>query len=86
MKADRIPYIYTRTPSWSETDAAQIIYTVKFVDYAMEAIEYWFRDVFGLDWFTMNTEKDMGTLLLELLLRMIKTSSGWRLCGPLFRC
>ena len=66
MKADRIPYIYTRTPGWSETDAAQIIYTVKFVDYAMEAIEYWFRDVFGLDWFTMNTEKDMGTPFVKL--------------------
>ena len=55
-----IPYTYVRTPRWHETDAAQIIFTVSFVDYAMEALEGWFRDVFCLDWYRMNTELDMG--------------------------
>lgn len=66
MKKQSVPYIHRRTPLWSETDAAQIIYTVRFVDYAMEAIEGWFRNVMKLDWFRMNTELDMGTPFVKI--------------------
>ena len=66
MKTQNIPYVHKRTPLWSETDAAQIIYTVRFVDYAMEAIEGWFRNVMKLDWFRMNTELDMGTPFVKI--------------------
>lgn len=62
----KVPYTCKRTPGWSETDAAQIIYTVCFVDYAMEAIEGWFRHVLKVDWYRMNTELDMGTPFVKL--------------------
>lgn len=61
-----IPYVQKRTPKWSETDSAQIVYTARFVDYAMDAIEGWFRDVLGVDWFLMNTELDMGTPFVKI--------------------
>jgi len=61
-----IPYIQKRIPKWSETDGAQIIYTARFVDYAMDAIEGWFRDVLKVDWFRMNTELDMGTPFVKI--------------------
>lgn len=64
--AMRAPYIHRRVPGWSDTDAAQIVYTVRFVDYAMEAIEGWFRDVMQLDWYRMNTELDMGTPFVKI--------------------
>lgn len=66
MKTRSVPYIHKRLPRWSETDAAQIIYTVRFVDYAMEAIEGWFRNVMRLDWYRMNTELDMGTPFVKI--------------------
>jgi YbgC/YbaW family acyl-CoA thioester hydrolase len=61
-----IPYVQKRIPKWSETDSAQIVYTARFVDYAMDAIEGWFRDVLGVDWFLMNTELDMGTPFVKI--------------------
>jgi len=61
-----IPYVQKRRPRWSETDGAQIVYTVRFVDYAMDAIEGWFRDVLKVDWFRMNTELDMGTPFVKI--------------------
>lgn len=61
-----VPYVHRRVPGWSDTDAAQIVYTVRFVDYAMEAIEGWFRDVMQLDWYRMNTELDMGTPFVKI--------------------
>ena len=61
-----IPYVQKRKPKWCETDGAQIVYTVRFVDYAMDAIEGWFRDVLKVDWFRMNTELDMGTPFVKI--------------------
>ena len=61
-----IPYVQKRIPKWSETDSAQIVYTARFVDYAMDSIEGWFRDVLGVDWFLMNTELDMGTPFVKI--------------------
>lgn len=66
MSGPKVPYRNKRVPKWSETDAAQIVYTVRFVDYAMEAIEEWFRHVMRLDWYKMNTELDMGTPFVKI--------------------
>ena len=45
MPADQVPFVHRRVPTWGETDGARIVYTVRFVDYAMDAIEAWFREV-----------------------------------------
>ena len=65
-----VPYVQKRIPKWSETDAAQIVYTVRFVDYAMDAIEGWFENVLNLGWFQMNTEMDMGTPFVKIEMEM----------------
>jgi YbgC/YbaW family acyl-CoA thioester hydrolase len=61
-----VPYVHKRVPKWSETDGAQIVYTARFVDYALDAIEGWFRDVLRVDWFLMNTQLDMGTPFVKI--------------------
>lgn len=61
-----IPYVQRRIPKWGETDSAQIVYTARFVEYALDAIEGWFRDVVRLDWFLMNTKLDMGTPFVKI--------------------
>ena len=66
MDADALPYIHRRVPHWGETDGAQIVYTVCFVDYVMEAIEGWWRSVIGLDWYILNTELSLGTPFVKL--------------------
>jgi 4-hydroxybenzoyl-CoA thioesterase len=55
------PYLHHRVITWGDTDAAQIVYTVRFFDFAMEAIEGWFRAVLGLDWYTLNIDQHIGT-------------------------
>lgn len=33
----------------------------RYSDYCIEAIESWFQDVVGLDWYVINTEMNMAT-------------------------
>ncbi|MCP5426312.1 MAG: acyl-CoA thioesterase [Gammaproteobacteria bacterium] len=60
------PYTYRRRIHWSHTDAAHIVYTVRFFDYAMEAIENWFQDVVSLDWYRLNLDLHMGTPFVHI--------------------
>ena len=49
-----VPLIYRRRVRWGDSDPARIAYTVRFVDYAMEAIEEWFIAVLDIDWYRLN--------------------------------
>ena len=52
------PLIVRRIVKFGETDAAGIVYTGHFLDYALEAFEVWFRHVVGLTW--QQQHRDMG--------------------------
>jgi len=52
-------YIHRRTIRFGETDAARIVYTVRFFDYALDAIDSWYADVLGADWYALNTTRGM---------------------------
>lgn len=60
------PYVHQRVVHWSDTDAAQIVYTVRFLDYVMEAIEGWWRNVVGTNWFEMNVDRHIGTPVVNV--------------------
>lgn len=69
MKTDSpsdIPFVYRRRVLWGDGDPAQIVYTVRFVDYAMEAVEGWFREVTGVDWYRLHAELGMGSPVVHL--------------------
>ena len=53
---------------WGDCDPAGIIYTPRVLDYAMEILEAWYREVVGAPWLTMNRELSMGvpTVRVEL--------------------
>lgn len=55
------PFVYRRRVRFGDSDAAQIIYVVRLFDYAMEAMEGWFSQIAGHDWYVINTQRDMGT-------------------------
>jgi acyl-CoA thioesterase FadM len=65
-------YEYRRRPLWGETDAAQIVYTVRFADYVMEAIEAWFSYVVGKNWYELTTELGLGTPFVRLEMDFLK--------------
>jgi 4-hydroxybenzoyl-CoA thioesterase len=50
------PFAYRRTIRFGDTDAAKIVYTVKFFDFAMDALDAWFAAVLEHDWYSLNTE------------------------------
>jgi YbgC/YbaW family acyl-CoA thioester hydrolase len=47
--------------AWGETDPAGIVYTARFLDYAVEAVEAWFRAVVGTDWYRLKVERGLGS-------------------------
>ncbi|MDH3714816.1 MAG: acyl-CoA thioesterase [Gammaproteobacteria bacterium] len=58
--APNLPYCYSRRVQWGDADPALMAYTVRFLDFAMDAVDSWFRDVVGFDWYRMNTEHGMA--------------------------
>ncbi|MFO1352608.1 MAG: acyl-CoA thioesterase [Gammaproteobacteria bacterium] len=61
-----IPFVYQRRVRWGDGDPALIAYTVRFLDYAMEAIEEWFRAVLGIDWYQLAVRQGMGAPVVHL--------------------
>mgnify|MGYP000294528357 CR=1 FL=1 len=60
------PYLHWRRIPFGHTDAAAIVYTPRFSDYCMEAVEVWFRDCIGIDWYRINTELGWGTPVVHM--------------------
>jgi len=46
---------------WGDTDSARIVYTGRFLDFAVEAIDAWFTYTFDCGWYDLNQERGMGT-------------------------
>ncbi len=57
--------MHHRRIAWWDTDAARIAYTVRFPQFCMEAIEAWFIDRLGTDWYALN-ESGRGTPFVHL--------------------
>jgi 4-hydroxybenzoyl-CoA thioesterase len=55
------PFVHRRRILWGETDAARIAYTARFLDFAMEATEAWFRERLGAGWYELNLDHGVGT-------------------------
>ncbi len=53
-------FAHRRRVTWSDTDTAQIAYTVRILDYAMDAIEAWWEEVLGVSWYDMVVEREVG--------------------------
>jgi 4-hydroxybenzoyl-CoA thioesterase len=66
MSEDWTPYIYRREIFWGDTDPARIAYTGRFADFALEAIESFYRARLGTDWSRMAFEEDLGTPFAHL--------------------
>jgi 4-hydroxybenzoyl-CoA thioesterase len=54
------PFVHSHKVRFGETDAARIVYTCRFFEYALDAIDAWFEAVVGDDLFTMNTVRGIS--------------------------
>jgi acyl-CoA thioesterase FadM len=61
IEAAAAPFVHRRRILWGETDAARIAYTARFLDFAMEATEAWFRERLGAGWYELNLDHGVGT-------------------------
>lgn len=55
------PLSLTHRVRWGDCDPAGIIYTPKVLDYAVELVEVWNREVLGVSWMKLYFEMHMGT-------------------------
>jgi acyl-CoA thioesterase FadM len=70
MPFPRTPYVHRYQVAFSDTDAARIAFTGRFPNFALDAIEGWFRDRLGTDWYRLNMDAQVGTPFVHLSIDM----------------
>lgn len=60
-KAAPEPFVYRRAITWGDTDPGDIVFTGRFLEYAVDATEAWVKHTFGLNWYEMKHERGFGT-------------------------
>jgi acyl-CoA thioesterase FadM len=63
-------YVHRYQVAFSDTDAANIAFTGRFPNFCLDAIEGWFRDRLGTDWYRLNNDLDLGTPFVHLSVDM----------------
>lgn len=59
-------FVHRRTITWADTDPAGIAYTGRFPNFALEAIDAWFAERLGADWFTQHETMGGGTPFVHI--------------------
>ncbi len=55
------PFVHVRRIRWGESDPARIVYTARYLDFAMDAIEAFFNDRLGASFYEFNVDHGCGT-------------------------
>lgn len=55
------PFIHERTIVFGETDAARIVYTVRFFDFAVDAIDAFYGRILGINFYDLNMNYDLSS-------------------------
>ncbi len=64
------PYVHAVQIRFGDTDAAQIAYTGRFPQLALDAIDGWFRERLDTDWYRLNVDEQIGTPFVHLSVDM----------------
>jgi 4-hydroxybenzoyl-CoA thioesterase len=67
------PFKVSRTISWGDCDPAGIIYTPRVFDMASEALEEWYRDILGVNWYDLNWKLHMGAPTVRIECDFVKS-------------
>lgn len=62
----KIPFIHRVRVGWADCDPAQIAFTGRIPYFALEAIDAWWAEHAGIDWFSLNIDRNVGTPFVHL--------------------
>lgn len=62
------PFSHQRKIPFGHADMAGIVYTPRFSDYCLEAVEQWLQEVVYIDWYELNKEGVLSVPVLHLAL------------------
>jgi acyl-CoA thioesterase FadM len=66
MTTPASPFTHHRRITFADTDAANIAYTGRFPNFALDAIDAWFVDRLHTDWYRLNNDHGLGTPFVHL--------------------
>ena len=55
------PFVYSRTITWGDTDPGEIVFTGRYLEYAVDAVEAWFTATFGVNWYELKHDLGLGS-------------------------
>jgi acyl-CoA thioesterase FadM len=67
-----IPFTVRRAVKWGECDPAGIVYTPRFLDWAVEGAESFFQAIIGRTWFQSQTIQQVGSPMAQASLTFKK--------------
>ncbi|AZN70971.1 acyl-CoA thioesterase [Georhizobium profundi] len=59
-------FVHAITVQWADCDPARIAYTGQIPKFALSAIDAWWAERVGIDWFALNVDHRMGTPFVHL--------------------
>lgn len=60
------PFVHRLVPTWGDSDPARMVYTGRFPDFALRAIDAWLMHNAGVNFYTMNVDWGIGTPFVHL--------------------
>ncbi len=60
------PFVHRIRVRWGDCDPAAIAYTGRIPAWALEAIEAWWEQHSGLDWYRINLDRKVGTPFVHM--------------------
>ena len=55
------PFVYPRTITWGDTDPGDIVFTGRFLEFSVDAVEAWFKHVFAVNWYELKHDFGLGS-------------------------
>lgn len=59
-------FVHTIQVRWADCDPALIAYTGRIPCFALEAIDAWWAEKIGYDWYRLNLDRNMGTPFVHM--------------------
>ncbi len=59
-------FVHRRVIGWGDADPANIAYSGRFPNFALDAIDAWFADRLGADWYEMHNRHGGGTPFVHM--------------------
>lgn len=60
------PFAHAIRVAWGDCDPERIAYTARIPQWALAAIDAWWGEVIGLDWYALNVDRGFGTPFVHM--------------------